>query len=516
MRGARMRFVGAILFFALVVAQPISAASQGPSAAYDKAIANMAENPRAAARALQHPATDLERLDAALFLHAFRKPSPARDREIRALLARLKADIGKQKSWAMDQLGPIPRYDGTDKSLIPIIQAASLSGVANSESAFYAIPCGVLERRPGLLDATEPQFGSNLDNFVPRDGCDWDRGAVKGFPKGTVEAYYHASDVADGFVRASPQGTIWYGIWAGQAAVKAHVMVDPRSFLKGPDAALDYPYQNWGYLSLWNHSVAQDIRAKFIHALVALRTFYESKGLSTSDASRAARNALFAVPLGASCGKQQPPAASLRTLILDGVPENWIESFVSSDHWKDASRLAPIFACAKDADIDPLVSIAIKDVAVLRLVQKAAAPLSDADRANLDLDVDANAKNAFGKTPLMTAAQFNLLDSAALLLEEGARVSDKTDTTSLYFAGRTALHYAAQSGSLAMIKLLLAHGADIKAQDVAGSAPGFTLAGEPKGGLRPLDYLEGKGPVPANARLSATDRAEAVELLMPH
>jgi len=111
-------------------------------------------------------------------------------------------------------------------------------------------------------------------------------------------------------------------------------------------------------------------------------------------------------------------------------------------------------------------------------------------------------RNNFGKTALMVAAQFDHLDSARLLLDRGAQVNATTwmqNGTGLAHDGRTALMYAAATGSLSMVKLLLERGADPHLADTMGR--------------RAVDYLLGFGPVPANARMSAEERAEAARLL---
>ncbi len=485
-----------------------------PAKPYEKIIAAMGDHPAVAGRALSHPATDLQRLDYALYLHAFRPRSRARDDAIRALLAPVERDIAKNQQWGLDQIGPRPRYDGSDKSLIATIQAASLSATAISQSAYYAIPCAVLQRRPGLLAATQPQFGSNGDNFIPRSGCG-ERGAVRGFPAKLEAAYDDATSTADGFGEVMPQGTIWYGIWAGQNATRAAMMVDPRLFLKQRHPALAFPYQAWSYLTLSNRDVAANIRKKYVVLHGALARFYRGHGLSAAEARRAARNALFAVTLGADCGKA-PPRRSLRTLLLDGAPAWKIEAFIRSGAWKDPTRLAALNACAVYADRDPLIDIALTRPALLPRLRKLASSLTPDQRKALDLELDPNAANTIGKTPLMTAAQHDLVAGARWLLREHADIAARTDDA-LVFDHRTALHYAAASGSLAMIRLLLAHGADRAAADVRGDTFRGTLLNgkESQGGLRPIDYLDGKGPTAANPRLSPAQRAEARRLLAP-
>ncbi|MDO8717567.1 MAG: ankyrin repeat domain-containing protein [Polaromonas sp.] len=75
---------------------------------------------------------------------------------------------------------------------------------------------------------------------------------------------------------------------------------------------------------------------------------------------------------------------------------------------------------------------------------------------------DVNRLNAKGESPLMLAALKGQRDLAAQLIKRGADVN-KT--------GWTALHYAASSGQLAIISLLIEHSAYIDAESPNGTTP---------------------------------------------
>jgi ankyrin repeat protein len=75
---------------------------------------------------------------------------------------------------------------------------------------------------------------------------------------------------------------------------------------------------------------------------------------------------------------------------------------------------------------------------------------------------DVNRLNAKGESPLMLAALKGQQDLAAQLIKRGADVN-KT--------GWTALHYAASSGQLAIISLLIEHSAYIDAESPNGTTP---------------------------------------------
>ncbi|MBN9544063.1 MAG: ankyrin repeat domain-containing protein [Alphaproteobacteria bacterium] len=126
--------------------------------------------------------------------------------------------------------------------------------------------------------------------------------------------------------------------------------------------------------------------------------------------------------------------------------------------------------------------------------------------------MDVDQPNAFRKTPLMTAAQFGLEGSARWLIGNGAHVNAVTEDTEMHNNGRTALHYAAASGSLPLIRLLVEHGASIDARDTVGGEAEYLGVKDTPGSQTPLDYLSGAGPVDA-PKLSEKDKAEAVRLL---
>lgn len=79
-------------------------------------------------------------------------------------------------------------------------------------------------------------------------------------------------------------------------------------------------------------------------------------------------------------------------------------------------------------------------------------------------DVDLNAIDEYGFTPLIQTVLVNRIELAELLLAKGVQV-DKPDLT-----GRTALHWAADDNNLPFCKLLLSHHANPNT---------YTMAGEP-------------------------------------
>lgn len=89
-------------------------------------------------------------------------------------------------------------------------------------------------------------------------------------------------------------------------------------------------------------------------------------------------------------------------------------------------------------------------------------------RAGAHIDAD-----PYRGTPLIWAAACDRTEAAAWLLDHGADVNQKATFGGLtHGQGITALHLAAQSGHLAMVKLLLERGADrFVKDDLYGATP---------------------------------------------
>jgi uncharacterized protein YecT (DUF1311 family) len=88
----------------------------------------------------------------------------------------------------------------------------------------------------------------------------------------------------------------------------------------------------------------------------------------------------------------------------------------------------------------------------------------------IDAGVILDRGNAFGKTPLMYAAHFDLYESAALLLANKAQLEAETRKLwgceyTIEIGNRTALMYAAENASQSLIDLFVRFGANVEAKD---------------------------------------------------
>lgn len=430
-------------------------------------------------------------LDYALFLHSFEPKTSARNATVHALQRNLYKKAMGSPGYVSDF--PLTPYDGTDNSLLNIIRQASETGMTNS--SYYAIPCAFLIKRPALIAATQPYYGSNRDNFMPRSGCADSNFMRMGFPVKAVTEFETASTQADGNFIDSFSGTMVYGLEAGQNSVNTSMRIDPRSFLNPssppfgyPSPSLDYPYQVWGYTSLNNHVVSLHIRKLYRAAHNQLTKYYLSHmQLSRTDSEQAAKAALFLATFGGNCGGTVP-AKSLRKMLLEHASQGDIAKQLGDRGGADATE---VVACSKYAGLDPLLLVAVDDPAAFPLVIKEAP--------------DINESNAIGKTALMEAAQFDQTRIVDLLLAHHAAVNATTggsqdaSTPGLGNDARTALMYAAAYGSLDLIKTVLNAGADTHQADTKG--------------YRAIDYLLGYGPTSPNPHLSERERKQASQWL---
>ena len=250
-----------------------------PSAAHEAAIAQLMTNPDAAEAELSNTPSGTEKLDYVLFLHAFRPATIARDAKIRSLLAELKAEIKAKGDYFGKSDFSMQNYDGTDKSLIPSVQTASLANVVDFNGPGYVIPCAILRKQPALLEAISPFFGSSGDNWLPASGCGF-RGEVADFPQKAFDAYTHET----GYEGDDEPGTIRVANSKIANQIRERIKLEPRYFLKSD------------YKSCRMKIKSKSVETKFQPARAALIAYYVKLGLSERDGRRAATRGLLAYP----------------------------------------------------------------------------------------------------------------------------------------------------------------------------------------------------------------------------
>ncbi|NJM83778.1 MAG: ankyrin repeat domain-containing protein [Tabrizicola sp.] len=256
---------------------------------------------------------------------------------------------------------------------------------------------------------------------------------------------------------------------------KHALMANPQKY-SGLAAVPPQVYRTWSYMSLRNHALIVEVDRLAAQARAKLVPYFIGKGIDSTQAENAVSRGLASITLGGKCGDNIVPR-SFRSLLLDGASLTEITEFAESGAWRNADQLLPFQSCALFADMDPLAHIAVVDVRSFEYLRSIAALIPADDRTALDLILDIDARNEFGKTPLMTAAQFNKLDAVKWLLANGAAVNARTDAEGLGHGRRTPLMYAAASGSMEVIQTLLAAGADPYLADTTGQSAVDYLVG---------------------------------------
>ena len=459
----------------------------------NEAFAEMPFAPQAAERVFVSIVSVPAHLGHLMTARLFDPPSAANTKLQQALARQLSEESKGDRYLPV----PIPEaYDGSISGLVSYMQFAGVG---------LSFPCKLFARFPDLIRATGAEFGSSADNFVPLAVCsDYE------YPYPHSAAVLSASAAPyDGGAFGRCTGTVRYTDFAqdrmyeliSRTSPKTLLQpgIDPRRFWPAtgvvfPAVPRNIPLESWSYQSVWNRHAFAAFRPGFEKAMADFTSMYETRwGFSPRDAAHAAHVALWLPLLWTS---DAPPPKPIALAIISSDATRALQPFVSGKLPETGMG-------------EPLLSLAIETPGAMRLL------LSDG--ANV------NAVNDFGKTPLMTAAQFDKVGAVSLLIAAGASVNEQSfapgriphndaqageagdvgcEAYHILHGSRTALIYAAANASLAIIRELLAAGADKTLKDSLG--------------LTALDYLRGKGPVPANPRLDSADRSEATKLLMFH
>jgi hypothetical protein len=175
--------------------------------------------------------SDVGQVDYALFLYVFENKAHSNDAKIKAITDKL---IAKAKIKDPDGFGLLsserPSFDGSTESMINILRIVSSCGIVNTHPAFYAIPCIIVKKRLELLQATEPYFGGNRDNLLPRCGLEYGRGTVPTFPKAVVNHYREILAKATRKAFES-LGSISHTIWGQLNFIYGQIIFNPSSFI---------------------------------------------------------------------------------------------------------------------------------------------------------------------------------------------------------------------------------------------------------------------------------------------
>jgi len=446
--------------------------------ALDQAFLIMVRDPKTAEKVFRLDDSERAKMGLAVVLRLF---FPEKESEVAPLLKQIAG--GEQPGFELRD------YDGSVEGLADYMVAAQAG----------ELPCALFERFPALVEVLEPRFFSSRDNFLPRTVCAAPEYRLPASLRAFRSAVYNYA--GDAFDRCT--GTMRFGFARRDLYDGVVTTVLPRKLLERSNVpAMDeFPLRRWSYHTLANWHAYQDTRKLFLQARADLAAYYRQRfGLPEADALRAAHIGVWN-GLESWTRNAQPIPGPVRVAFLDA------DARPSLREWM-ANASPDVLTTAADVKDDPPLLLLVERPELLS--------------ALLSLHPDVNATNAFGKTALMTAAQFDQLETVRLLLGSGASI----DAVSLapdqipgndpevegqqwsgcgYFAishgSRTALMYAAANASLPVIEALLAAGADKRLADSQGSTA--------------LDYLTGKGPVGANPRLAGAELEKAKALLVP-
>lgn len=279
--------------------------------------------------------------------------------------------------------------------------------------------------------------------------------------------------------------------------------------------------RTWRFLGPWNAVQFQKLAQSGAAARGDLRDYYQREfGVDREIADGWATNAGVALEKSAALGaasryRRLEPLAD-RVGNGDATTKDFVElsrgllspypneEVTEETVLTGALRLASL-ARADPAILESLISMGASLDGGDETPLMNAAGDSETAQALIRLGADIEKPNSLGKTPLMTAAHLDSLDTARLLLKHGAEVNTKTAADPGYdgiycsrinITGRTALMYAAENGSLKLVRALLDAGADATAVDSRNRGA--------------LDYLS------RNTALSPRDRKVASRALMKH
>jgi hypothetical protein len=339
--------------------------------------------------------------------------------------------------------------------------------------------------------------GSGLPEVVCKADLIADEKAPLGALEGTPVSTLYTQLVAMAGTDEKCSGTMQaVAVQAGSARItKWRVAARPWALHDGYNqrSRVDDWLAGWAHQGLWNYRVWRQFKETEPQALAALTDHYR-RIFAFPDSEAQARQALdrvtthhFLFPTHPR-PDQRPGQSDLGWAVLEGAPDATVSRLIERTKWIISVDGSEATKREVFAQLNRALLLALEHPGAVRLLLEAGA--------------SADSKEPYGKTALMYAAQFDLLDTARLLVERGAEINSATlDVTSdddsycdsPEIAYRTALHYAAANASLPMIRMLVERGAN----------PAATLDDK----RAPADMIA------ANARLSPAEREAALALL---
>lgn len=437
----------------------------------------------------------------ALLLGTLKNDEQASGDEVSAILEDLSSSVralgdGQPFFAFFEQVENPPNpYDGTVGKLVEWIRylsVASDSRIGLMDSSLI-ISCDLIVKNKSLLRISDPAFGSSMDSYFPHTDCYQYRELLPD----SLTDYAVFIDRFSGGYGDSGSFRFAYDRWNGQ--VLDMIVLFPGELPNPPiSQPCLYPLEKWAVLSPWNWRQFTTSKRLYATAHIELANFYAKYyARDESQARRFASAALWTRSFEAHWEGVECLNESLRHAILSGVPTTDIIDGLQSgkfhiDEWADGvTRDVQYYVDARTyvdnyaGGPEPILHFAALRPELLSYL--------------LSNYTFTRQNNSFWKTPLMTAAQYNVARSVELLLDAGANPNARTVTRWLEHGERSPLMYAAANASLEVIELLLRAGAKTELADTQGKVA--------------IDYLVGNGPVPQNPVLTANDLERAATML---
>lgn len=345
-----------------------------------------------------------------------------------------------------------------------------------------------------------------LQLFTLTDAADWDgvckvdlqpkelygnpdgelQAAVKSIRdlQATIEPIRQGAGPDCGTLRAHERGGPAMDDKFKQALYRPWALERPADVLSGGG------FGEWSVLGIDEYAAMAKFRAQVPVTVSQLAQFYARKfALSQADSAEAAETSVAAALDRGFAFSNAPRFGDRSVAVRQAILEHRSVVDLEALHWTPVAPKADAFQWNES-----VLSIAVNHPDALRwLIAK---------------KLDPNHANAFGKTPLMYAAQHNSLQAVRILLGAGADPNAATifpEDTCFYTLSRanvTALHYAARYGSAEILEALVAAGALTSAT---------TVQRDEQPGQTPLEWLRSS----ASNHIAESDRLRLEHLLAP-